>query len=42
MNIPDTKKIDRGIRTVAVFEALKGIIVLIAGVILIRLVHADL
>ena len=42
MEIPVTKNIDRGIRTVAVFEALKGIIVLIAGIILIRLVHDDL
>ena len=42
MKIPDTKKIDRGIKTVAVFEALKGIIAFIAGIILIRLVHDDL
>lgn len=42
MKIPDTKNIDRGIRTVAVFEALKGVIVFIAGIILIRLVHDDL
>jgi uncharacterized membrane protein (DUF2068 family) len=42
MKIPDTKNIDRGIKTVAVFEALKGIIALIAGIILLRLVHDDL
>ena len=42
MKIPDVKNIDRGIKTVALFEALKGVIVFIAGIILIRLVHDDL
>ena len=42
MKIPDIKNIDRGIKTVAVFEALKGVIILIAGIILLRLVHDDL
>jgi uncharacterized membrane protein (DUF2068 family) len=42
MKIPDNKKIDRGIKTVAVFEASKGVIAFVAGIILIRLVHDDL
>jgi len=34
--------IEKGIRTVALFEAFKGIIVLIAGFALLRLVHGEL
>jgi uncharacterized membrane protein (DUF2068 family) len=34
--------IEKGIRTVALFEAFKGIIVLLAGFALLRLVHGEL
>ena len=42
MKPPDIEKIDKGIRAVAIFEALKGLVALIAGIILIRLIHDDL
>jgi uncharacterized membrane protein (DUF2068 family) len=40
--MPNKNIIDRGIRTVAVFEACKGLIILIAGFAILRLVHQDL
>jgi len=40
--VPDKKNIAKGIRTVALFEAFKGIIVLLAGFALLRLVHGEL
>jgi uncharacterized membrane protein (DUF2068 family) len=42
LKILGKKKIVRGIRTVALFEAFKGIIVFLAGFALLRLVHHDL
>jgi Predicted membrane protein len=42
LKIPGKKNIVKGIRTVALFEAFKGIIVLLAGFALLRLVHRDL
>ena len=42
MNIPDKEKIQKGIRTVALFEAFKGLIILLAGFAILRLVHQDL
>ncbi|MDR3666243.1 MAG: DUF2127 domain-containing protein [Ignavibacteriaceae bacterium] len=38
----DRKKIEKGIHTIAIFEAFKGIIILIAGFALLRLVHGEL
>ena len=38
----DLNKLEKGIHTVAFFEAFKGIIILIAGFALLRLVHEDL
>jgi uncharacterized membrane protein (DUF2068 family) len=38
----DQKKINKGIHTIAIFEASKGIIVLIAGFAILRLVHGEL
>jgi len=40
--LPGKKNITKGIRTVALFEAFKGIIVLLAGFALLRLVHGEL
>jgi uncharacterized membrane protein (DUF2068 family) len=40
--MPNKKIIDKGIRTVALFEAFKGLIVLIAGFAILRIVHQDL
>ena len=40
--MPDKNKIEKGIRTVALFEAFKGLIVVIAGFAILRLVHQDL
>ena len=42
MIVPDKKNIAKGIRTVALFEAFKGIIILLAGFALLRLVHGEL
>lgn len=42
MKIPGKKNIAKGIRTVALFEAFKGMIILLAGFALLRLVHRDL
>lgn len=42
MKIPGKKNIEKGIRTVALFEAFKGMIILLAGFALLRLVHRDL
>ena len=42
MIAPGKKNITRGIRTVALFEAFKGIIILLAGFALLRLVHGEL
>ena len=38
----DQNNIKKGIHTIAVFEALKGIIVLVAGFALLQLVHGEL
>lgn len=38
----DQKKINKGIHTIAVFEAFKGLIVLIAGFAILQLVHGEL
>ena len=40
--MPDKNKLEKGIRTVAVFEAFKGLIILIAGFAIFKLVHQDL
>jgi Predicted membrane protein len=40
--VPGKKNIAKGIRTVALFEAFKGIIILLAGFALLRLVHGEL
>jgi uncharacterized membrane protein (DUF2068 family) len=40
--LPGKKNITKGIRTVALFEAFKGIIILLAGFALLRLVHGEL
>jgi uncharacterized membrane protein (DUF2068 family) len=40
--VPAAKNIERGIRTVALFEASKGLIILIAGFALLNLIHKDL
>jgi uncharacterized membrane protein (DUF2068 family) len=40
--IPAAKNIKRGIRTVALFEAFKGLLILIAGFALLNLLHKDL
>jgi uncharacterized membrane protein (DUF2068 family) len=42
MTEPGSNKISKGIRTVAVFEASKGMIILLAGFTLLNLVHSDL
>jgi uncharacterized membrane protein (DUF2068 family) len=42
MILSDQKKLEKGIRTVAVFEALKGLIILLAGFAILRLIHQDL
>jgi uncharacterized membrane protein (DUF2068 family) len=42
LKIPGKKNIEKGIRTVALFEAFKGMIILLAGFALLRLVHRDL
>lgn len=42
MILPGKKNIAKGIRTVALFEAFKGIIILLAGFALLRLVHGEL
>ena len=42
LTIPGKKNIVNGIRTVAIFEAFKGIIVLLAGFAILRFVHGDL
>jgi uncharacterized membrane protein (DUF2068 family) len=42
LKIPASKNISKGIQTIAVFEAFKGILVLIAGFALLNLVHRDL
>jgi uncharacterized membrane protein (DUF2068 family) len=42
LKIPGKKNIAKGIRTVALFEAFKGMIILLAGFALLRLVHRDL
>ena len=42
MIVPGKKNIAKGIRTVALFEAFKGIIILLAGFALLRLVHGEL
>lgn len=42
MIVPGKKNIAKGIRIVALFEAFKGIIILLAGFALLRLVHGEL
>jgi Predicted membrane protein len=42
LKLDTEKNIDRGVRTVAIFEALKGIVVLAAGFGLLALLHRDL
>ena len=39
---PGVKNIKRGIRTIALFESLKGLIIVIAGFALLNLLHKDL
>ena len=42
MIVPGKNNISKGIRTVALFEAFKGIIILLAGFTLLKLVHGEL
>ena len=42
MIVPGKKNIVKGIRIIALFEAFKGIIILLAGFTLLKLVHGEL
>ena len=42
MRTLETNRLERGIRAVAIFEAIKGLVIVIVGLALLRFIHGDL